>query len=371
MSDVGATAVATVPVCAAVLCAGAAVWLSGGRGGNARRARLLFVEGEQAGPEIRDRGREPARPDGEAGELRLRRMPQQAAHWATWAAWTVYRAVCRAGRGSGGSRRGKGGGDARFPQELWCLPGGIALGVMGGSVVPVVAAVVALFLVRRWLRARERVRERERRGAAVIELCEAVAGELRAGRQPGQALVAAGAPGFGEAGAAVVAAARFGGEVPPALRAAARLPGAEGLAGVAACWQAAVDGGAGLAAGLERIATGLRARRDQRNDLRAELAGPRATAVMLALLPAGGLAIGSALGADPLRVLLHTPAGWACLLVGGLLEWGGVAWTARIIAAAEGEVAKGGAVKGDVAEGDVAAGDVAEGDVREGGRYVR
>ena len=119
---------------------------------------------------------------------------------------------------------------------------------------------------------------------------------------------------------------------PEALREAARLPGAEGLTGVAACWQVAVEGGAGLAAGLERIAAGLRAQRDQREELRAQLAGPRATALMLALLPVCGLLMGSALGADPLRVLLHTPAGWGCLVVGGLLEWGGVAWTARIVA---------------------------------------
>ncbi|MFI2237952.1 type II secretion system F family protein [Streptomyces chrestomyceticus] len=332
MSDVG-VGVAAVPVCAAVLCAGVAVWLSGGRSGDVRRARLVLVGGEGAGPEGRAREPGPGEPD-----FMPRRVLRQVVHWATWA---VYRAsrlgggrrnACPGPRWSGGSQYGT----IRFPRELWCLPAGLVLGVMAGSVLPVIAAVAASVLVRRWLRARERVRERERRGAAVIELCEAVAGELRAGRQPGQALTAVGAAGFGEAGAAVTAAARFGGNVPKALRAAGRLPGAEGLAGVAACWQAAVDGGAGLAAGLERIATALRAERDQRDDLRAQLAGPRATALMLALLPAGGLAMGSALGADPLRVLLHTPAGWACLLVGGLLEWCGIVWTARIIAAAEG-----------------------------------
>ncbi|WP_238783488.1 type II secretion system F family protein [Streptomyces monomycini] len=331
MSDVG---MATVPVCAAVLCAGLAVWMSGGRSGDVRRARLLLVDGEAASPE--ERGRELGH---DKDEFTPRRMLQRVTHWVTWAAYRASRLgggrrnACRGPRRSDG---GSQGGAMRFPRELWCLPAGVALGVTAGSMVPVLAAVVAAVPVRRWLRARERTRERERRGAAVIELCEAVAGELRAGRQPGQALTAVGAAGFGEAGAAVEAAARFGGDVPAALRAAARLPGAEGLAGVAACWQVAVDGGAGPAAGLERIATALRAERDRRDDLRAQLAGPRATALMLALLPAGGLAMGSALGADPLRVLLHTPAGWVCLLVGGLLEWCGIAWTARIIAAAEG-----------------------------------
>ncbi|UNO43945.1 type II secretion system F family protein [Streptomyces sp. MST-110588] len=219
----------------------------------------------------------------------------------------------------------------RFGREVWCLPAGIGVGLLGRSVLPVLAAVAAMFLVGRRLRTLERARERERRRAEVIRLCDAVAGELHAGRQPGQALLTAGTRAFGDTGPAVQAAARFGGDIPKALRAAARSPGAGGLTAVAACWQVAAEGGAGLASGLERIAAALRSQRDQREDLRAQLAGPRATALMLALLPLGGLLMGTALGADPLRVLLHTPAGWGCLAVGLLLEWGGLIWTARIV----------------------------------------
>jgi tight adherence protein B len=123
--------------------------------------------------------------------------------------------------------------------------------------------------------------------------------------------------------------------VPAGLRAAARLEGAEGLAGVAACWQVAVDGGAGLADGLDRIADALRADREQREDLRAQLAAPRSTVALLALLPVFGLVLGGGLGADPVGILLRTPAGLGCLAVGGLLEWAGLAWTARITRTAE------------------------------------
>ncbi|MGV4929971.1 type II secretion system F family protein [Streptomyces sp. BHT-5-2] len=241
--------------------------------------------------------------------------------------WCVGRMV-----GDKGSRRWRLGRWGEVGAEVWCLPAGVALGLLGRSVLPVPASVVAMVVVRRWLARQARRRAAERRSAAVIRFCGAVAAELRAGRQPDRALVAAGAPGPGEAGPAVLAAARYGGDVPGALRAAARQPGAEGLAGAAACWQVAVEGGAGLARGLERIAAGLAVQRDQREELRAQLAGPRATALILALLPVGGLLMGGALGADPLGVLLHTPAGWGCLVVGGLLEWGGVAWTARIVA---------------------------------------
>lgn len=141
--------------------------------------------------------------------------------------------------------------------------------------------------------------------------------------------------GLGETQAAVLAAARFGGDVPEALAAAARRPGAEGLLGLAACWRVAVDQGAGLAAGLDRLEGALRADRDQRADLRAQLAGARSTAWMLAALPVLGLGLGAALGADPLHVLLHTGSGLGCLLVGCLLEGVGMWWATRIVRGAE------------------------------------
>ncbi|MBH1934874.1 type II secretion system F family protein [Streptomyces sp. AV19] len=225
---------------------------------------------------------------------------------------------------------------ARGRRELWCLPAGCAVCLLGGSFLPLLMAGAAVPLMRRWLAARLRRRERERREDAVIELCGAVAGDLRAGRQPGEALVAAPGDALGASWPAVTAAARFGGDVPAALREAGLQPGAEGLTGVAACWQVAVDGGAGLAAGLERVGAALAAERDQREDLHAQLAGTRSTAVMLALLPVLALLMGSAMGADPLRVLFHTPAGLGCLALGGLLEYAGLLWTRRIVCAAGG-----------------------------------
>jgi tight adherence protein B len=226
-------------------------------------------------------------------------------------------------------------------REAWCLPAGVALAVLGRSPLPVVAGIVAVPLVRRALRARERRAAAERRAVAVADLCAAVAGEVRAGLPPHTALARAVRdagwardPALGKAAVPVLAAARFGGDVPAALHAAARIPGARGLAGAAACWQVAVDGGAGLAAGLDRVAATLRAERDQAADLTAQLAGPRSTAVMLALLPAFGVLLGTGLGAAPLHVLLHTPPGLACLGTGALLEWAGLAWSARITRAA-------------------------------------
>src|SRR5690606_27089699 len=127
----------------------------------------------------------------------------------------------------------------------------------------------------------------------------------------------------------------FGGDVPDALAAAARRPGAEGLRGLAARWREAGDQGAGLAAGLDRQHGAPRNERDQRAALRAQLAGARATAVMLAGLPVLGLGLGAALGADPLHVLLHTASGLGCLVAGALLEGAGLWWVLRIMRGAE------------------------------------
>ncbi|AVV47340.1 hypothetical protein C6376_07590 [Streptomyces sp. P3] len=279
---------------AAVACAGAAAWLTGGPYAGARRAQLLLAGGGVVGSG-------PPPPWQQlTGELR---------------------------------RRIRG----RWRPEWWAPVAGLILAVLGGSALPLVAGAAGAPLLRRARRAAEARRAGERRGDAVIALCAALAGEVLAGRQPGEALqwAARDSGGLGDSQPMVLAAARFGGDVPRALALAARSPGAEGLLGLAACWRVAVDQGAGLAVGLDRLEAALRAERDQRADLRAQLAGPRATVVMLAGLPALGLLLGAALGADPLHVLLHTGAGLGCLLVGGVLEGAGAWWALRIVRKAE------------------------------------
>ncbi|MFJ8154245.1 type II secretion system F family protein [Streptomyces sp. NPDC094468] len=277
---------------AAVMCGGILAWLLAERQREVRRTRLLLAGGGAmaAGPPSWERT---------AGELRRLR--------------------------------------ARWRGEWWALAVGIALALVAASVIPLLAGAAGVPVLRRLRLAREAARVRQARADAVIAFCGTLAGELRAGRQPGEALLRAArdSGGLGEARAAVVAAARFGGDVPGALVTAARRPGADGLLGLAACWRVAVDQGAGLAAGLGRLETALRAERDQRADLRAQLSGARATVVLLAALPALGLLLGSAMGADPLRVLLHTGAGLGCLAAGAVFEGTGMWWAARIVRGAE------------------------------------
>ncbi|WP_329013319.1 type II secretion system F family protein [Streptomyces sp. NBC_01601] len=289
MGDVG---IGETAVGAVLACAGGVAWVLNARHQEVRRARLLFSGGGAV-----DTG--PAPGERLIGELRRLH--------------------------------------GRVGAEWWSLAAGLVLALVGASVIPVVAGAAGVPVLRRVGKARRARLEKERRADAVIALCGVFAGEVRAGQQPGEALLRAerDSGGLGEPQAAVIAAARFGGDVPGALAVAARQPGAEGLLGLAACWRVAVDQGAGLAAGLDRLDGALRAERDQRADLRAQLSGARATALLLAVLPLFGLLLGAAMGADPLRVLLHSGAGLGCLVAGAVFEGAGVWWAARIVRGAE------------------------------------
>lgn len=318
---------------AAVLCACVLLWTAAEGAGPRRRARRML------GGTRPDGAKPPRTAGGSAGKPGERLREVTAGLRCGLERY--------AARRDGGSAERWPGWAARLGRwarvEALCLPAGAVLAAATGSVLPLLAGIAAVPLTGRALRRRAERAAAERGATAVGALCGALAGDLRAGRPPHAALAdtieAAGwrdVPELSGAARLLVSAARFGGDVPQALRAAARLSeGTRGLAAVAACWQVAVDGGAGLAAALDRVAAALRAEADQRDDLRAQLAGPRSTAGLLALLPVFGVVLGAGLGARPAQILLHTPTGLLCLLVGGLLEWAGLAWTARIIRAAE------------------------------------
>jgi tight adherence protein B len=65
--------------------------------------------------------------------------------------------------------------------------------------------------------------------------------------------------------------------------------------------------------------------------LTAALAGPRATAAVLAALPLVGLLLGQAVGAAPWRVLTGSVAGQVLLVLGSGLACIGVIWSARLV----------------------------------------
>ncbi|PYC77466.1 hypothetical protein C7C46_18650 [Streptomyces tateyamensis] len=224
--------------------------------------------------------------------------------------------------------------------ELLLLLVAVPVGWALHSPLPAVAVVLLAYPSARWRARRRFVRQERARGAAVIELCAALAGELRSGATPEQALEVVTGPGrpvadlakrLGPEAMARLTAGRYGADVPAALRWLATQPGGGGASAIAACWQVTTDSGTGLAGSLDQVAEALRADRALQEEIQSELTGPRTTAVMLAALPIGGLALGSLLGAEPERILLRTPLGIGCLIAGALLEAAGLLWTSRIV----------------------------------------
>jgi tight adherence protein B len=172
------------------------------------------------------------------------------------------------------------------------------------------------------------------RRTAVIELCDGTAAELTAGRPAGTALAQAAAvlpnlPGLASIGDATPE------EMIATLTRASTVEGCDGLRLLAGCWRIGVDRGGMLASVIEGLAEALRDEQSHREDIALQLAGPRATARLLAVLPALGLGMAAALGADPLRFLFGTMPGALCLILGSGLDILGLWWTSRLATAAE------------------------------------
>ena len=85
-----------------------------------------------------------------------------------------------------------------------------------------------------------------------------------------------------------------------------------------------------LGAMLEVVRRDLVERQGFRRRVFAGLAGARATAMVLALLPAVGVGLGQLMGAAPLRVLLGGGAGGLLLVAGVFLDCAGLLWAERI-----------------------------------------
>ena len=179
---------------------------------------------------------------------------------------------------------------------------------------------------------RSRQRSRDRR-LAVIELCDGIGAELAAGRPPATAL--ANAAGVVDAELRVaLEPACHGGDVAAELDRLAELPGAEGLRLLAGCWRIGAERGGMFGGVIADLASALRDEQAHRAEVTAQLAGPRATARLLAMLPVLGLSLGAALGARPLSFLFGSVPGLACLLAGVDLDAAGLWWTRRLTAAA-------------------------------------
>jgi len=200
--------------------------------------------------------------------------------------------------------------------------------VMPLFVLPSVAVVFAFrrSRQRRWA-------EHDAQREAITNLCIALRAELEAGLQPRAAFVSAvwSYPALRDI------AERFSHpeselDLPALLIEYAEQPGRRALRSLAACWYAADRHGIALADAVTGIEEGLRAENARLRATEVELAGIRATILLLAALPLFGFAMGVALGANPLNTLLHNTFGQLSLVLGVGLDLAGLLWTDRLVA---------------------------------------
>jgi tight adherence protein B len=252
--------------------------------------------------------------------------------WLGGGRWRLRRVLAGDGRPGGSARRltravpGDPWWHRRIGTALLLVVVLALAAVLGGPVAVAVAACYGLVGVRAASQ-----RARRRREAAIrreqLDRLGAAAADLRAGL-PVQAVLPV-QPAFTAARPswqAVIAGPRRAPRPGRAEALAARVEAAVNLA---------ERTGAPLAELLERVETDARARDRAHRAAAAQAAGSVATAWLLAGLPAGGIALGYAVGADPLAVLLHTPVGAACAIGAVALQLGGLAWSQQIISPKE------------------------------------
>lgn len=202
----------------------------------------------------------------------------------------------------------------------------------GASRIDRAAAALAAWAHGRGFR---RARELQHIRTAVVDLCRAMAAELRAGRASAEAFAAAVQAGPARLGALLQSAVAVGrrgdsGDLADAVARVAVSPGCDGLRAVVACWRVAAASGAALAPAIDRVADALQDEIDLAREVASIMAGPRATVHVLAGLPLIGLLLGTAIGARPVDFLFGSVPGVGCVLGAVVLDALGVAWARRI-----------------------------------------
>ncbi|MGV0770926.1 type II secretion system F family protein [Mycobacterium syngnathidarum] len=205
----------------------------------------------------------------------------------------------------------------------WLMPLPVALAGV------VVAGTVA---IRRRRRVARRLRQRE--SAAIQAALDVLVGELRTGVHPVTAFATAAGEVSGpvrQGMGAVAARARLGADVAAGLDDVAQssqLP--VHWERLAACWRLAHAHGLSIATLMRTAQRDIVERERFSAHADAAMAGPRATAAVLAGLPVAGMALGQLIGARPLAFLFGTDVGGALLVVGVLLACAGLMWSDRI-----------------------------------------
>lgn len=217
------------------------------------------------------------------------------------------------------------------------VPVVVLMGVLLAWLVPLpVALAAAVVAITGAVRRRRRMarRRRQQESAALQAALDVLVGELRTGVHP----VAAFATAAGEVSGpvhqgmgAVAARARLGADVAAGLddvAVASQLP--MHWEQLAACWRLAHAYGLSIATLMRTAQRDIVERERFSSHVEASMAGPRATATVLAGLPVAGIALGQLIGARPLAFLFGAGVGGWLLTAGVLLACAGLMWADQI-----------------------------------------
>lgn len=240
-----------------------------------------------------------------------------------------------------------GGGRDRFLRKPYppmvlaaaCCAGALSFVVAGtaGLLATLMMLGTTLLLIR------QEMTQRRRRMALVDVLAalRLLGRELQAGADPGSAAVNGAAVARGEGALVLAEFARltrtenrsagggFGRGVDEVTSPSVR---AQVLARLAGGWLLTRWHGLAFTPLVTALAQDLSEQQVAGSERAGQVAGPRTSGYVMALLPLLGLALGAGMGADPVRVLVGSAVGNVLLLVGVGLTCAGLLWSARIVA---------------------------------------
>jgi tight adherence protein B len=219
------------------------------------------------------------------------------------------------------------------PTATMALAIAAAVGWLVAGLGGAVAATLLTATGRHHLRTTGQSRQSLTEVDGLAEALRSLVAGLRAGAHPATAAEHAATdapPNTATTMHAIAAAARIDGDVTSALPTARTPASAAALTRVSTAWQLAQRHGLPLADVLDAVGRDLEQRARFARQVLARMAGPKASALVLVVLPVLGVAMGETTGAHPLQVLATTMLGQVLLVTGVTLLCAGVAWTGRI-----------------------------------------